>query len=67
MKRLILAGLAALAIAGCASQDAQTAAATEGAQTLRLGAGDPLGWQLQGHDRAITSASAEERDLAAHE
>ena len=67
MKRLVLAGLAALAVAGCASQNAGTAAAPSSEQTLRLGAGDELGWRLQTHDRAITSASAEERDLASHE
>ena len=68
MKRLVLCGLAGFALAGCASQEPETAQASGDERSpLRLGAGDELGWRLQAHDRAITSVSAEERDLAEHE
>src|SRR5205814_10124528 len=45
MKRLVLAGLSALAFAGCASQETATAPTSQ--RTLRLGAGDQLGWRLE--------------------
>ena len=65
MKRVAMAiGMAAL-LAGCASQD--ESAMTPAVDGARLGAADSLGWQLQTNDRAVTSASAEEHDLASHE
>ena len=65
MKRVVLAGVAVLTMAGCATQGVESAASAD--QPLRLGAGDELGWRLRTGDRAITSVSAEERDLATHE
>jgi hypothetical protein len=63
MKRCLMAiGMAAL-VGGCASQEQPEPRAS----AARLGAGDELGWQLQSRDQAITSANAEERDLASHE
>ncbi len=66
MKRLVFV-IGAVALTGCASQEMQPAAEVPQQEALRIGAGDELGWQLQVHDRAITSANAEERDLASHE
>ena len=65
MKRLVTGLLASmgvlLGVAGCASQESATVTET---QNARLGAGDALGWQLHSGDRAVMSATAEERGLA---
>jgi hypothetical protein len=60
MKRLLVLA-AVLVCAGCSSKNSQSATLTQ--PGVRLGAGDELGWRLQAGDRAVSTATAEERNL----